>query len=84
MLGLNQYENASVFVSPNPVKNVLNISAKDNISSVQLFDIQGRLLQTKLENNTVSFIDLSEKSSGIYFVKVFTDKGLKVQKIIKE
>jgi hypothetical protein len=84
MLGLNQFENISVSVSPNPVKNVLHISAKDNITSIQLFDIQGRLLQTKLENNNNSSLNLSGKTNGIYFVKVVTDKGMKVEKIIKE
>jgi hypothetical protein len=84
MLGLNEFQNNSISVSPNPVKNILNILAKNNITSIQLFDIQGRLLQTKLENNTISSLDLTGKTSGIYFVKVFTDNGMKVQKIIKE
>jgi Leucine-rich repeat (LRR) protein len=84
LLGINQYENASVSVSPNPVKNILHISAKDDITSIQLFDIQGRLLQTKLENNHNSSLDLSGKTNGIYFLKVFTDKGMKVEKILRE
>ncbi|WP_293872967.1 T9SS type A sorting domain-containing protein [Flavobacterium sp.] len=29
-------------------------------------------------------IDISDKQNGIYFIKVTTDKGIKVEKVIKE
>jgi hypothetical protein len=83
-LGLGEVENQSVSIAPNPVRNILNISAKETISSIQLFDIQGRLLQTKLNNENTGTIDFTGKTSGVYFVKVYTDKGMRVQKVIKE
>jgi hypothetical protein len=49
-----------------------------------LYDIQGRLLQTVLENNTTTVMDLTRRASGVYFLKVTTDKGVKVEKIIRE
>jgi hypothetical protein len=41
-------------------------------------------LQTSLENNTNAVIDISQKSNGIYFLKITSDKGTKVEKIVKE
>lgn len=83
-LGTNEFENTSVAIYPNPARNHINISAKDTITSIQLFDSIGRLITTELNNSTETDLDLSLQQSGIYFVKVYTDKGVKVEKIIKQ
>lgn len=75
---------ASVSVYPNPTNSILTINASNTISSVELFDIQGRILETSLGNENQIKIDLSGKQNGIYFVKVNTEKGSKVEKVIKE
>ncbi|MES2486983.1 MAG: T9SS type A sorting domain-containing protein [Bacteroidota bacterium] len=74
----------SVKVYPNPANSLINISVAGQLQSVQLYDIQGRLLQTVLVNDTTATLDVSGRAAGIYFVKVTTDKGLKVEKIVKE
>ncbi len=83
-LGINQFINKSVSFYPNPTKNNVTISANDNITSIQLLDVQGRLIETKLNNSTETKLDLSKQLSGIYFIKVYTEKGIKTEKIIKE
>lgn len=84
LLAKDTFEDQNVLVSPNPVQNKLHISAKDNITSVSLFDMQGRLIRTAATNDlTVSF-DMSGHATGVYFVKIQTKKGVKTQKIIKE
>ncbi len=84
LLGVNTFENTSVNVTPNPTKNIVHITSKGNITSVQLFDVQGRVLETITANDEAVDFDLSQKSSGFYFVKISTIKGIKVEKIIKE
>ncbi len=83
-LGMNELENNSVSISPNPVKNNLTITANDTITSVQVFDVQGRLIATKLNNNLSLMLDMTQQNSGVYFVKVTTENGIKVEKIIRE
>lgn len=78
------FEDVAISVYPNPTSGLINIEAKSNIKSVQLFDIQGRLLQTKLQNDTATSIDISDKSQGVYFVKITSENGIKVEKIIKK
>lgn len=73
----------SVSVYPNPVKNVVTILAKENITSITLFDVSGRLLQTKLNSSLEVKLDLSNRASGVYFIKIQTEKGIKVEKILK-
>jgi uncharacterized repeat protein (TIGR01451 family) len=84
LLANRTFENKSVSVFPNPVKDKLHITAKDNITSVQLYDIQGRLIETVLANDTTLIFDLDKNTAGVYFVKIATDSGMKVEKIIKE
>jgi Leucine-rich repeat (LRR) protein len=79
------FENdASISVYPNPTNGNLNINCNNNIKSIQFFDVQGRLLQANLINESQATLDISTQSSGMYFVKVITDSGILVQKIVKE
>ncbi|MBN8641884.1 MAG: T9SS type A sorting domain-containing protein [Flavobacteriales bacterium] len=75
---------SSVVIAPNPTKNNVNINCNSNIQSIQLFDVQGRVLMTQLVNDSQSSIDISNYTNGIYFVKVLTDEGSKVERISKE
>ena len=84
LLGLNQFENTTVTVAPNPTKNAVRITSKGMITSVQLFDVQGRILETQLFNTETVDFSLSQKNSGVYFIKIITEKGVKTEKIIKE
>jgi Leucine-rich repeat (LRR) protein len=83
-LGINDVENTSVSILPNPTSSIVTINSNGIINSIQLYDVQGRLIETKLENSQQVSFDLSDKNSGIYFLKVFTENGVKVEKIIKE
>jgi uncharacterized repeat protein (TIGR01451 family) len=74
----------SVSIVPNPVSELLTIKAASAINSVQLFDVQGRLLQTRLANTNKLTLDVSGQQTGIYFVKVNSANGTKVQKIMKK
>ncbi|RZJ71874.1 MAG: T9SS type A sorting domain-containing protein, partial [Flavobacterium sp.] len=74
----------SVTVYPNPSKGFVIIKSENNVRSVQVFDIQGRLLQTVIANETDITLDMTSQQSGIYFIKIKTDKGVKVEKLIKE
>lgn len=74
----------SVMVYPNPVKDIVQITVDTVVKTVSLFDIQGRQLQMNYVNETNTYFDLSNRASGIYFLKITTDKGVKVEKLIKE
>ena len=72
----------SVSVYPNPSDSRININCNNAIKSIEVYDVQGRILETII--NSKNIIDISEKSNGIYFLKINTDKGSKVEKIIKD
>jgi len=86
ILGLDDFDkDNSVTVYPNPSKDIVTIDTVDNtIKSIQLYDIQGRLLQTGIVNEVSTSVDLSGRASGMYILKVNTEKGIKVEKLIRE
>ena len=75
----------TIKIYPNPTKGTINITSNFNIQTIELYDIQGRVLETHLEESaTATTIDISNKSKGIYFLKIKSDNGIKVEKIVKE
>jgi Leucine-rich repeat (LRR) protein len=75
---------ASISVYPNPTNGIVTVNCNNSIKSIQLYDVQGRLLQTNLVNENETTIDVSTKSKGVYFLKILSDKGMKVEKIVRE
>ena len=73
-----------ISVVPNPARNLVKVTAEIDINSVQIFDAMGRLLQTVVESSKALTIDISDKTNGVYFLKINTDRGSGIQKIIKE
>jgi hypothetical protein len=74
----------SISVFPNPTVSILSIKSDYAIKTIELYDIQGRILETSIENSNESVLDISKRNSGIYFLKINTENGSKVEKIIKE
>ena len=77
-------KDASVKIYPNPAKNVVSISAKSAIQTLQLFDVQGRLLEATSVNDISITLDIASRAKGIYFIKIATDEGVNVVKLVKE
>ena len=74
----------SIQVYPNPAENEIYIKSESTITSIQLYDGQGRLLLTKLIGDNLANIDLTSYSAGMYFLTISSDKGIKTEKIIKK
>lgn len=71
-------------VSPVPAQNVLQISVKNTmtINDVQVYTTIGQLVIT--ETGATQSIDVSNLSSGSYFIKVRTNEGAFVKQFLKE
>ncbi len=75
-------------VSPNPVKNSLNLKNLQSvkISQIQITDLNGRTVQTRNFGNVAQdlTVDVAALSSGVYLLSITSDQGSTVKKIIKE
>lgn len=78
------FENAAFTFYPNPVKDVLNLSYKQNISSVAVFNILGQKVYETSFNSTTAQVNMSAFYSGSYIVKVTSDEQTQAIKVIKE
>jgi hypothetical protein len=88
-LGMNSIDhNSSVNIYPNPATGQFFVDAsfatEENLQ-IKVVDVLGKTVSTKNENNTMGgtySIDVSELSSGIYFVEILTQEGMITKKII--
>lgn len=69
-------------ISPNPVKDILNLRSVDAIDSIQVYDVLGKLV---IQNPGAisSSIDMSTLKPGMYFAKVTINNTSKTFKIVK-
>ena len=78
---------SSISVYPNPANDIVNISwDKDYKSEIRLFDLQGRIVyfSTNVELLNNHSVDISNLDKGIYFLKISTEKGVLLEKLIKK
>ena len=84
VLGVESFTQLDFDFYPNPTKNSITITANGTIQSIQLCDMQGRVLMTRKADAVQATIDVSNYSNGIYFLKVNSANGEKSKKIVKE
>ncbi len=88
VLGVSHNELDSKFaVTPNPTRNVLNISNSMDaaIQNIELTDINGRSIKNqKVDNLTETQINVSDLSQGVYMLRITSDRGSLVKKVVKE
>jgi hypothetical protein len=74
--------------APNLNKGAFKVQLQNFTSSkaeVAVFDARGTLLQRRVLNpstNTIADFDLKGKAKGLYYLKVMTDEGVKVSKVV--
>ncbi|WP_179007696.1 DUF7619 domain-containing protein [Winogradskyella forsetii] len=83
-LSIAESDFSNLTVYPNPVKDILLISNNSEISTVEISSILGKQILSKSVDAFATEIDLSKFSDGVYFVKIKSDNGEKIVKVLKE
>jgi lysophospholipase L1-like esterase len=80
---INNVENNSIAVYPNPASNLLTIeTAGQDINSIKVFDLLGKELNgIKVNQNTVNIAGLT---NGIYVLQLEVGKDVVVRRFVKE
>jgi hypothetical protein len=73
-------------IYPNPIRDILNIEAAEDISFIDVYSIFGQKLKSvKNEDKSFMQIDFNGLISGIYLLEIHTRQGEKIShKIIKQ
>lgn len=80
-LSTNNLDSNIFKLYPNPVSNILNISASQELKNIELYSVLGEKL---LVSNNKTYINISSLNTGVYFVKITTsDDKFIIKKIMK-
>lgn len=71
-----------VLIYPNPSSDVFNVSC-EGIRRVEVMNAFGQVVSSKETNSGKVQIDLSDKAAGTYVLRIYTDNGVEMRKIIK-
>ena len=70
-----------ISIYPNPADDFVYISSENVIKHVSIFDLSGKEIDVKMENNK---IDVSKLIKGNYIISILTEKGKVSKKLIKK
>ncbi|MGI6719243.1 MAG: C10 family peptidase [Bacteroidales bacterium] len=86
--GIDNFDFEGLTIYPNPAKDIITVNLDNyfNKLTLELIDVTGKILYKNnyLQNNDLftDQINVSTYKSGIYFIRLTTEKGTKTKKII--
>jgi hypothetical protein len=76
-------DNNSISIYPNPTNGEVNFRSSDaEINSIEVINLQGQVIMRKEMRSASVKLNLDKFAAGIYYAKVATAKGTKVEKLI--
>lgn len=74
----------SAEVYPNPTKGEVNINTESEIKAVEVYDNAGRIIQKQIGINArKTALTIRSENTGVFYLKIITDKGSMMKKVIK-
>jgi len=85
VLSVNENTFSDIVIYPNPTTGIINLQTKEKISSVSVYNSAGQKVSFKSLNKENTSIDLSNLSSGVYFVEItLGNKTVKRYKVVRK
>ena len=78
------YEPVSVTIFPNPFREFINIRSESVITSVDVYDFNGRLVISQPGGSESCEVNGSSLAAGTYIIRVTTGDRYHTEKIVKE
>ena len=70
-------------VYPNPISDgQLHVNTVNNCNRIELYDILGRFLHAEVKTGTINTFSLPVISPGTYLLRVYTDSGNLLFKVL--
>ena len=74
-----------ISVYPIPTKGEVNVVAKENLKSIELYDSVGRILQNQILSLPAKNVKFNiNANQGVYYLKIKTENKVITRKVIKE
>ena len=82
-LNISNSVDIKVSIYPNPNNKVFNVQSSSNIESIEILDIIGNTIKSLNSQSNLFQINIEEKPSGIYFIKLnYQDGNYIIKRII--
>ena len=82
--GIKTVKAGNITIYPNPVKDELKVESGElKINNVEIADLAGKII-INCQLSIVNSINVSSLPKGVYLVKINTDKGAIVRKVVKD
>jgi hypothetical protein len=84
MTGIDELNSTSVSVRPNPFREELTISRNESGSAtLEIYNLIGERILQKLIQDKTTTLSTHSWTTGIYIVKVISDRGVVTTKVVK-
>ena len=84
-VGLDQIANIEMSVQPNPTAGELTINMPASLkATAQVFDAQGKLVQTESNVENGSVLHLESMTTGVYLVRIATADAVQTFRVVKQ
>lgn len=77
-------EDGHLAIYPNPVSSILTVKCSSTIEAIKIFSTTGSILLTEIVYDTEKLLNIQNLQKGIYIVKIKTNEGTLVRRIVKE
>ena len=86
LLSVNEFETASLKLSPNPATDQITIEFSQGISDggIEVFNLLGKRVYASAVNAQTKNLDISDWASGVYLVKISSGNNSKIERFIKK
>ncbi|HEY9123072.1 MAG TPA: alpha-amylase family glycosyl hydrolase [Bacteroidales bacterium] len=81
---INSVDATKISIYPNPASDYINISSGSPIKSIDIYDINGRIVLKSVNIVDSESVNVSNLKSGLYFVNAYTSKGTIKAKFLKK
>ena len=68
---------------PNPTKDKIFINSNQFINKVEVYDLNGRIVEEFFDEENIEFINLKRLSNGFYILKLISQLHIENIRIIK-
>lgn len=71
-------------IFPNPSKNLIQLSSSENIQTIRIFSVDGKLIrEEKINSQKQASINIEGLNNGIYLLETVSNEGNQIRRIIK-
>lgn len=79
---INEMAQTQCDIYPNPVRGLMHVVSLENILQLAVYDANGMIVSAYEISNTRFDLPTESYAKGIYYVRITTEKGVEVKKVV--